>query len=59
MHDLAPLGVDERATELLALLGHAAQRVLDDDDRAVDHEAEVDRAEADEVARDAERPTCR
>ena len=55
-HDLATLGVDERPPELLAPLGHAPERVLDDDDRAVDDEAEVDRAEADEVARDAERP---
>ena len=55
-HHLAPLGVDEGTAELLAPLRHATKRVLHDDDRAVHHEAEVDRAKAHQVARHAERP---
>ena len=42
-----------------AALGRAAQAVLDDDDRAIDDEAEVERAEAHQVGADPGLAPCR
>jgi hypothetical protein len=44
---------EQAALEAVLLFGEAAQAVLDDDHRAVDDQAEVDRAEAHQVAADA------
>ncbi len=45
-----PLAEVERAAERVLALGEPPQAVLDDDHGAVDDEAEVDRAEAHQVA---------
>ena len=47
-----PLRRDRAAARARAAFGEPPQAVLDDDDRAVDDQAEVDRAEAHQVAAD-------
>jgi hypothetical protein len=39
---------------MLLPFGEAAQRILDDDDRAIDDQPEIERAQAHQIARDAE-----
>ncbi len=52
VRELEPLFAGEHPPEPALLLGEAPDAVLDDDHRAVDDEAEVDRAEAHQVAAD-------
>ncbi len=54
-----PLLARQQAPELVLLLGEPPQAVLDDDDRAVDDEAEVERAQAHQVAADTCLRPCR
>ncbi len=56
---LEPLAQIEQPAALVLRLGQPAHAVLDDDHGAVDDEAEVDRAEAHQVAADARAAPCR
>ena len=57
--DLEALVARQQPPELMLRLAEAAQAVLHDDHRAVDDQAEVERAQAHQVAADPGSAPCR
>src|SRR3546814_11041824 len=57
-YDRQPFVECERAAVMMLPLSDASKRILDDDDRAVDDQAEVQRAEDQQSGRDAAQQTA-